>query len=415
MSTPNCETDTFIRVRDKSGTVLYQFDCYTKWQCDWDSYDVGKFELVCDIDHQIRALFPNANREYDYVFEYWRRNSRFGPFLYTLAYTGLNCRVLLDNEEQELVIRGHDAKCLTQRAVVLYPEPHARANPAGIATNVLANLADWNIGANALVSAGRLRDGVRAGLYVGAGGAAGGYYAGNSLTTWELYRALQHVVDANFGDVYWDIEPDGTDWAFRTWYGIRGIDRTVNGYDPNTTGNQLNGAGNYPLIFSNDFCNTSDEQYSDDRCDEINWVLSTDKSEPTLSYIAQSVAAQNDSNQAWGVRERWITGGETLDELTVDANAELWSNLGARRLQFDVVQRPNCAYQVHYDKGDRITARLFGQQLDLPIRAVRITNEPGKAETIKISFDGPIADPLERYLQNQARLLQLLAQNQRSN
>lgn len=371
-----------IRVKNESGTLVAELDDFRRLLVQRRVNAPGQIVVAMNGDDPRTALF-----ELDGQVEAWRRDQTVGLEWYTEHETFF--RTLVD-ETDDRGYRTFTAYCagyldLAAREPIAYPAGTSYTRKTGDGSRVMRRFVNENIGPGANNSE-RYWDGTQAGLVLGSTPDTGYTWSGQRASK-NLLETLQEIADGTFAD--FDIVGTGPNtYAFETFPGQRGTDRTITGLDAATG---LNSAGNAPLIFAQELGNMRRPRYVFARQDEVNTValLGPGEGRERLITVRQNAAAVNAS----GRNRRAITrdARQQFSEAEREAlgDAILQARQARQELSFEAIQLPGCYYGLHYTLGDKITARYASVTLNKRIVGVTIAVEPtnsGLIETVNLEL-----------------------------
>ena len=369
-----------VRVKNESGVLVAELDDFRRLSVQRRVNAPGMITLAMNGNDSRVQLF-----ELDGQVEAWRRDQTVGLQWYAEHETLF--RSLVD-ETDDRGYRTFTAYCagyldIAAREIIAYRAGTSYTRKSGDGSLVMRRYVNQNIGTSAN-STDRFWDGVQAGLTVGATPTAGYTWSGQRSSK-NLLETLQEIGDATFCD--FDIVGTGANtYEFQTFPGQRGTDRTITGLDAATG---LNGAGNAPLIFSQELGNMRRPRYTFARQDEVNTVavLGPGEGLDRIITVRANVAAVNASNRNRRAIARDGRQQFTSDERNALGDGVLQARQARQELSFEAIQLPGCYYGLHYTLGDKITARYAGVTFNKRIVGVDINVEPssgGLVETINL-------------------------------
>jgi hypothetical protein len=163
-----------------------------------------------------------------------------------------------------------------------------------------------------------------------------------------------------------------------------GVDRTLLDVDPNT-GKNLH--GNYPVVFSVDHGNISNIRYTLDNTKESNAVIVLGQGEGSTRDAYTVADTQAIARSPWNRREISRPGSnQEFDYQFRQIGDEALSSY-ARVESLDFVPLPSESYLygVHYDLGDKVTAKYDEISMNKTITKVSVSVQNGE-ERISLEF-----------------------------
>lgn len=268
---------------------------------------------------------------------------------------------------------GRSFEDLLKRRSILYPSGGAQDTKSGPADDVVKAIVRENVGLNATIANGRIRDGVTLGFAVDVNASQAPTWSG-SVAFKNVLDALQQIVKAIPFDFLVDY-PSPLAFRFQTRYPRLGTDRT--------------GAGSAaPHIFSLGHANMSSPYAVESHVDEGNVVLVLGPGEAA----ARTFVERNDPiamlRSPWGSVEKTIDARTvtTTPGLNAIGDAQLKSLAATRRISFQVLESAGSVYGRDYFLGDLVLCQFAGFQTVKKIAGVEITVANGR-EDIRIHFD----------------------------
>lgn len=262
---------------------------------------------------------------------------------------------------------GFDYNEFLDRRDVLYKAGHARATKNDPAETAMKEFVDENLGPNALVSGGRISDGVMTGLTIESDAASGSTWTG-SRSYKRLLKVLQEIaVDSG---LHFRIVGNGVAaFKFETF---KGADRSTIGLDRSTG---LNGAGNVPVIFKIETGTMRDVAYSKNRSDERNAIFIAGQGQGEIREVQPFKDSVAIADSPWNLREKVMNAtGEGLVGGYSSQGSTLLTQLGAKEtVNFKVVQKEGQRYGIDYFLGDKMTAEFDDLGVDSHLLLVGVT------------------------------------------
>lgn len=290
---------------------------------------------------------------------------------------------LAENGDYNFTVTGPGLKGLLARLPVAWNKGTPQSDKADAAETVIKEYVYENAGAGATVALGRLAEGGIPGLTVEGDGGSGDYWEGQRSER-NLLETIQEI--ANYSALGFDVVETGARaWEFRTYEDTPGADRTTVGLDP-TTG--LNAAGNVPVVFAPELNNVKSATLRKLHRNEYNSVVVMGQGQDAARnvVVVEDVAAIGSSP----LNLRQVTRGgnsqdDTLAGLEYLGYEELERSQFREELAFTPKANEGTLYGVHYNFGDRITARFRNADYHKRIVGVSITVAEG-GEDIQLEF-----------------------------
>lgn len=228
----------------------------------------GSFQFQVHDDEPVRELIQE-----DYIARVWLKDEQYN-LPWTNIFNGIiktPSRVWYSNGNKLAIYYGSDDMELIDKALVMYPTSSTKSEKTGVASTVMGQYVQENIGASATTANGRFYDHVNPITVITPGVPTGPIWTGNKAHD-SLTKALQDIRNFSYeqgdrvdfhsyyiGNYQWEIQ-----------IGKLFVDRTVNGLSPSTG---LNGAGNVPVILSPLYGNVLQYTEATPRVQESNVVL----------------------------------------------------------------------------------------------------------------------------------------------
>ena len=285
---------------------------------------------------------------------------------------------------QTLTLGAPDVKDLTTRRIVGYQENATYGQFASQpADDIMYDIATTNLGGGGRNATETNRIAAKnLGGFTLLPSQGDGPVISAKLAWKELRKALQDLQNMSKAagtEVFWTIEPLGTDlFAFKVKTEQPGTNRTV-------------GTGINPIIFSAEFGNLSDVTYSDDYSNEVNYAYAGGRNvgQSKLIGTAQDTVSQYKSK--WNTREIYVnaSGAQVSAELENIAKKVL-SDMRPRRIfSGKIHSTPATPYGGKGWKfGDRVTVSDSGFQFDAIIRSVHVKVKEDGNEEISANIEG---------------------------
>lgn len=337
---------------------------------DWQSLDYERrlndfdlYTLILDYADPRRVYFVT-----DAIVEIWRRPP--GSEWYRDA-TCLHITPRIEYTELDrhlFTSYGRGLLDLLHRRSIRYT--NALASKTGPGETVIYDYVDQNAGPNALMSAGRSKDGVTQGLVLPAA-------AGTNGSDWTGDRSYRNLLDtiqeiAAATGVDFELTRQGTEgtvFTFRTAYPQLGSDLSST------------------VVFATNYGNLLAPSYTNSRTEEINSVAALGAGRGA----ARSVYVLDDDSRIvespWNLREGSANGGNTASVSSLISSAQEALAKGQPQESFDgqIIQTENYQYGVQYDLGDLVTLRIDDIERVKKITYVHVNVAKGK-ETVDINW-----------------------------
>jgi len=369
-----------VRLKDQGGLLVAEFDAWRSLAFAHKVNNRGNMRLEIDGNDSRVDLF-----ELDGQIEIWRQNLKVDLPWYK-EWEGLHRSTndLLQpvNDKDSFVAYGFSYLDLARRAYIMWRAGTAEATKNAVAETVMKELVIENIGADALVGAGRIASNVYPGLIVQADGAGGPTWE-DSMENDNLLATLQRIglfTVENSNVIDFDIVSAGNAvFEFRTYAGQRGTDRT-----------QGNPDSNDPVIFSTDFANMDTPMLKQDRTNEITAVYALGRGTDAAQQIELATSVDiNDSpwNRIEMIVNTATSGDDQSGQLTSAAEARLEEGKFDEMLTFDVLQTEATYYGKHYTWGDLVTVRYKDYSASKKLVSLQATvSQNAEGEIIRTEF-----------------------------
>lgn len=355
-----------VRLKGQTGSYVALFDSWVSLNFNHRVNEVGTLRFEISGDDDRRSLFA-----LDGQIEVWRRDIAANLDWYIEWEGFIRTRTLktLDSGESRYIVYASSYLTLISRRIIAYYADIAQTSKAGAAETVIKEFVEENAGPSAASPPRVSLSGVTAGLTVQPDNGNGGTWTGNRA--WKpLLEVIRDIANAEGVDI--DVVGTGAaQFMFVVYNGQRGVDRSLIGYDP-TTG--LNGAGNYPVIFSFAFGNMAEPEATLKHADEINavFVLGQGQNEERDVVLQQDGSASGQS--PWNQIEITRSTQETLNAALQAIGNQVLNELQARQeFNFDIALQGNRVYGKDFHWGDLVTAEFDGVQYNEKITGVDIT------------------------------------------
>ena len=362
-----------IKLFDVTGRLVAILD-------DWNSLyyykrvnDFGYHTLSIDGADPRRALFT-----VDTIVEVWRRNLGVG-IPWTLEYAGFHRTdqdQVTDRGDQLFTSYGRGYEDLLHRRAILYSAGSIGDTKTGPLDNVMKAYVRENAGAQALMTNGRLRDGVTSGLSVAPDVSAAPVWSGSNA--WKnLLTTIQDMAKTTDQD-FSVIRTGPATFQFNTAWPRIGTDRS--------------GAGPaQPVVFSLAKANMGAPYGTVTRTDEFNVVvvLGPGAEDARTFSIRADVSAMIAS--PWNSAEKTYDQRNITDPDALDAagDAQLVAGHSQAALSFIALDTNSTAYGRDFFMGDVILSQFRGLVLPKKIVGIENTVADGR-ESLRIHFDDEI-------------------------
>lgn len=359
-----------IILRDTSGTITTRFD-------DWISYEVDHY--VNGIDRATFTINGNDQKSLlfglDYFIEFWRSNKEANIEKYREAITLHRTPNYSYDQSGQLKFESISVGLndFLNRRIVYNYAGDARCTKSDAAETVMKEFVDEQVGPSATVAAGRLAEGAITGLIIEPDAASGDTWDGSRA--WQnVFTVLQDIGESNDMAFRVDIlDPDTPSFIFRVKEKPYGADRSSTGIVAATG---RNSAGNYPIIFSDQFGTAITPSYGIVRDTEANVavVLGRGNEEERNVRERSLPGTTYDTDSPWNRREIAVhaTLETTDDALDQKGDETLELTIPQIIVDLEVVQHPSCLYGRDYFLGDIITVRVSGLEINKTIIGVNI-------------------------------------------
>jgi len=362
-----------IILRDTSGSIVTRFD-------DWISYEVDR--RVNDIDRAMLTINGNTDKALlfglDYFVEFWRMNKEANIEKYreavTLHRTFNNVYDASGQFTFESISVGLND--LLNRRIVYNYAGDARCTKSDAAETVMKEFVDEQAGPSATVALGRLAEGAITGLIIEPDAASGNTWDGSRA--WQnLFTVLQGIGESK-DMAFWVelLDPDTPSFIFRVKAKPYGADRSSTGIVAATG---RNSAGNYPIVFSDQFGTAITPSYGIVRDTEANVAVVLGRGNEEERNVRERTLAGTtyDTDSPWNRREIAVHATLEITDDSLDEKGDeiLETTIPQTIVDLEVVQHPSCLYGKDYFLGDIITVRVAGIEVNKTIIGVNIRAE----------------------------------------
>lgn len=365
-----------VRVLNHSAITVYETDDFNSLSYDKSINGVSSHVIT----------FPNNTSQdvgqyfgTDYIVQVWRDDIHEGMQPY-VDYEGFHRTPQYDTSDQGRKIftsYGRSFEDLVQRRSIAYKATEARATKTALSgETAIKQFVNENAGPGALVSQGRIVDGVTPGLVIEP---TSGY--GTAWTGSVQYQNLLDVIKniAATTGVYFRVIRSGTTFTFQVM--------------PTSGANRTQGTAQ-PVVFAEEFGNMISPTYVLSKTEEVNRiiVLGQGQDAARTTVVRNDIAAQQESPWALIEKTHDARNSSTLDALNNEGDQELLNLQAKENFTFTVLQADASRYGVHYFHGDIVTARMGTIQRDKSIISTSVRMAEGKEE-LKFNFSDTIVDP----------------------
>ncbi len=367
-------SEYYVEIADPFGTMLARTDEFLSLDCARSTR--GEGELILGLD----PAFPRDLLRWDGRIGIWRKPEG-GPLqLLTETIWLMRWREEEDAGESSLTVKAFPATHLLGRRIVAYPADSAQASKSGQADNIMKAIVRENLGALAIAA----RD-WSAYLAVEADTSLGPVVS--KAFAWRYVLAVlqelheDSVVQGTptFFDV---VAPITGGLEFRTYVQQRGMDHTLAGPDP--------------IVFSVERGNLARAKLTEDHSGEITCAYAGGQGKESDRTVVSVLDAVRAGLSPFGRIETFRDarnvpeGASATAQITAEATAAVREGRPRRSFVGEILDTEQCAYGVHWQWGDRVSAEHRGVTYDCLVSAVRVTVADGQ-ETIAASLQGESA------------------------
>lgn len=355
-----------VRLKGQTGSYVALFDNWISLNFNHRVNEVGTLRFEISGDDVRRSLFA-----LDGQIEVWRRDIAANLDWY-IEWEGLvRTRTLktLENGESRYIVYASSYLTLISRRIIAYYADTVYTSKAGTVETIIKEFVEENAGPSATSPPRIELSGVIPGLTVQPDNGNGGSWTGNRA--WKpLLEVIQDIANAETVDV--DVVGTGpAQFMFMVYNGQRGVDRSLIGYDESTG---LNGAGNYPVIFSFAFGNMVVPEATLEHGSETTavFVLGQGQNDERDVVLQKDDTAIGQS--PWNQIEITRSTQETLNAALVAIGNQVLGELRAKEeFNFDIFLQGGRVYGRDFHWGDLVTAEFDDVQYNLKIAGVDIT------------------------------------------
>lgn len=368
-----------IKIRDTSGVLQAEFVNFDSLVINRRVNAPGNCQLIMDRRHDAIPYFTR-----DAIVQVYRSVEDLGLDYY-LEWEGLNRtfgRQTFENGNKIYTSYSTGYLDLISRRIIAYYAGSAGSSKSAAAETVIKGFVNENAGPGATAPP-RLRNGVTPGLTIEADGAAG--------ITWTGARAFNNLLEvlqqiSNDTSIFFDvIGQDGAAFLFKTYDGVRGLDRRYLNINP-VTG--LNAAGNAPAVFNTVLGNASEMNAFENADNQITAVFVLGQGEEDARQIEYVTDSDAVAESPWNLREvsRNATSETTASGLQRVGNAELQEGGAVETFTFQVIQTDGSFYGRHYHFGDYVTGRDDDLQADKFIIGATLNVDASHGEKLSMEL-----------------------------
>lgn len=333
-----------------------------------------------------RDALPDQYVTRDARLEVWRKpdggapvREGDGPWLVQTDTSGLSDR---DGEYRR--IKAATANTILGRRAVLYYANTANTSKTGNADNVLKAIMRENLGTTAnsspLYSAGVTpsRDWVTPGLLAIDADASLGPSISKAFAWRNVLSVLQEIARdaATAGTpVFFDVVMVGTVLTFRTWVGVRGVDRS---------------SGAAKLVISAERGSLGGTiEKTTDWSDSANWIVAGGQGQDAQRTLGSAYDLTRVGQSPYGLSEVFVdaTSLSAVAALNADASSELRARRPSKILTGSLISVPGAVYGLDWGFGDKLIAEFEDDAFTATVDSVTVTLDGGK-ETVTAAIRG---------------------------
>jgi len=354
-----------IHLKDQSGSLVAIIDDYTNLSVSHRINSISSYNFQIDgNDDRIELI------ELDGQIEIYRSDAYNGIDWY-LEFEGFHrsfTKQTFENGRKTYTSFGRGYNDLLNRRYIGYYSGTDQASKSGVGETIMKEFVDENAGPSATTPP-RITDGVMLGLSIEADAARGDNWTGSK--SWiNLLTTCQEI--SNVSGIDFNIVGTGAQtFSFMVYGEQLGSDRSVAGLDPNTG---LNGAGEYPVVFSLNKGNMKLPSYSLKRSAEGNACLVLGEGIATDRETREVKDAAAILDSPWNRMEfskdaRNYSTDSGYQSVGEDAIEERQKK---EAFNFNVMQVPSTLYGKHYFFGDKVTGQYDDVERNKKIIAIDI-------------------------------------------
>lgn len=316
--------------------------------------------FVLDALIEVRRRYPEAGLDWYTEYIGFHRTPQF--------------QITQDNQQIFTSYSRGLLDLINRRSIRYYSDTAGASKGPGPADDIIKEYVRENAGSLALVSNGRVVDGVTPGLTVAPDlSEAAGVYEG--ADAWrnllDAIRDIGEPHNVDF-DVVW---LGGASWEFRTYSPQQGTDRREGNPDA--------------FVFSIENANMENPSHTLGRTDEITSCLVLGPGEgPLRDTTLVTAASMLDSPYNLIEQDQNASGEDQALALIQIGNEVLYEKRAAVSFSLNPIQTAYAAYQQHYFLGDIVTCRFAALTANTKIRAITV-NLAGNVETVTLELEEP--------------------------
>lgn len=366
-----------VVLRNQSFNVVAVFDSWEHLSYKKQVNGIGSYSFKISGDDQRRFLF-----ELDGTVQILRSLPGLGIDFYE-EFLGFHRKKSRDVSNKGVVTfesSGVGLNDLLARTGINYPAATVKAYKYIQSESAMKEYVEENCGSSATISNGRVVSGVLPNFRVEPTTGFGIIWEGDRSYT-NLLDVLSDI--AKFSSIDFEVYFDWitNEFVFQTYTDQLGEDRTMVGLDP-TTG--LNGAGNFPILFSLDRGNISTLNNTYDRTSEHNVITVLGSGdESTREKVVRYKPSVLDS--PWNRIEISRSKDGFESEMETFGDGVLNDEAPKKVVTFTPLMQPSCCYGKHFFMGDKITMVDDGESITM--RIVEIGNDvKSSIDNLSITF-----------------------------
>lgn len=353
-----------LRLLDPNGSLLSSnLNAFSSMDIVLTENDVGvvSISIAADID---QSLLRKDNR----IAIYRSVSGRLPYLVGDCTWMIRRRRRTISGMEKRWDIWAYHPNYLLKKRVIAYDAGTAQASKSMEADNMLKEIVRENLGSSATDTDRILSSAV---FSVEANTSAGPTVA-KAFTRRNLLKVCQEIAQtaAQLGTyVGFEIfSPTESTYAFRTYVGQRGVDRSSDSSSPL-------------------FVQLDNITIDDDWTEEVNFVYAGGTGIEADRAIGTAEDTSLSSETPFARAEYFWDGRQTDDVPTLnnDAEALLRANRPRIVISGGIKDTPSAALGVHYNWGDIVSFDVDGDVRDVRIEKVRLSYDPGSGETISIA------------------------------
>lgn len=337
--------------------------------------EIGWFTMT------VPAEFPRALLQPDMLFEIYRKPEGGIEQLMLVGFLRKWKYFETSRGLDRLRLAGPDQMDLLVRAIIGYAAGEPQSDKTDFVDDMIKEIINENKGAGAGLSAeGRFR-----GYPADQFEIAGDESAAPSITrrfAWrDMWPVIQELMESSRHagtNLYIDLVPTGHGkFQVRTYINLRGVDRTV------TTG--LN-----PILFSKEAGNLQAPSLEEDWTDEWNYIFGGGQGEGTARLIDTENDLDRILQSNWNRREKFSDAREEDTALGVaqKANQKMQDKRPLLKFEGELVDTPQTIFGVHWNFGDKVSARYRGLTIDGIVNNYKIRlSDDGEDVSAKLEVD----------------------------